>query len=39
MRYRDANGHGWANIIDVLTLYPDARRSVVRVLDEIEAHT
>jgi hypothetical protein len=29
MRYRDQNGQGWADIIDLLTMYPDARRSVV----------
>jgi len=37
MRYRDENGQGWADLIDVLTMYPDARRTVVRVLGEIEA--
>jgi hypothetical protein len=26
MRYRDQNGQGWADIIDLLTMYPDARR-------------
>ena len=30
-RYRDQNGQGWADIIDFLTMYPDARRRVVRV--------
>jgi hypothetical protein len=38
MRYRDQNGQGWADIIDFLTMYPDARRQVVRLLGEIEAH-
>jgi hypothetical protein len=28
---------GRADIIDLLTMYPDARRRVVRVLSEIEA--
>jgi hypothetical protein len=37
MRYRDKNGQDWADIIDFLTMYPDARREVVRVLGEIEA--
>jgi hypothetical protein len=30
MRYRDENGQGWADIIDLLTMYPDARRRVMR---------
>jgi magnesium chelatase family protein len=25
-RYRDKNGQDWADIIDFLTMYPDARR-------------
>jgi len=37
MRYRDEQGDDWANIIDMLTMYPEARRKVVRVLLEIEA--
>jgi hypothetical protein len=37
MRYRDANGQGWADVIDMLTMYPDARRRVVRVLGELSA--
>jgi hypothetical protein len=37
MRYRDQNGQDWADIIDMLTMYPDARRRVVRALGEIEA--
>jgi hypothetical protein len=39
MRYRDQNGQGWADIIDFLTMYPDARRRVVRMLGEIEAES
>jgi hypothetical protein len=35
MRYRDQNG--WADIIDFLTMHPDARRRVVRLLGEVEA--
>ena len=37
MRYRDENGQRWADIIDILTIYPDARRRVVRLLGEIGA--
>jgi hypothetical protein len=37
MRYRDQNGQDWADIIDFLTMYPDARRRVVRLLAEIDA--
>ena len=29
MRYHDENGQGWADIIDLLSMYPDARRRVV----------
>jgi hypothetical protein len=37
MRYRDQNGQGWADIIDLLSMHPDARRQVARVLGELEA--
>jgi hypothetical protein len=37
MRYRDQNGQDWADIVDFLTMYPNARRQVVRVLGEIQA--
>jgi hypothetical protein len=37
LRYGDANGDGWADVIDTLTMYPDARRKGVRVLAEIDA--
>ena len=37
LRYGDANGDGWADVIDTLVIYPDARRRVVRVLAEIDA--
>jgi hypothetical protein len=37
MRYRDQNGQDWADIIDFLTMYPEARRRVTRLLGEIEA--
>ncbi len=39
MRYRDQNGQGWADIIDLLSMYPDARRRVVRALGELTAET
>jgi hypothetical protein len=31
------NGQRWADLIDFLTMYPEARRRVVRMLSEIEA--
>jgi hypothetical protein len=37
MRYHDENGQRWADVIDVLTMHPDARRQVARVLGEIDA--
>jgi hypothetical protein len=37
MRYRDQNGQDWADIIDFLTMYPEVRRRVARVLGEITA--
>ena len=37
LRYGDANSEGWAYVIDTLTMYPDARRQVVRMQSEIEA--
>jgi hypothetical protein len=37
MRYRDQNGQDWADIIDFLTMHPDARRRVARILGEIDA--
>jgi hypothetical protein len=37
MRYRDERGDDWADIIDMLTMYPEERRRVVRLLGEIEA--
>jgi aminoglycoside/choline kinase family phosphotransferase len=37
MRNRDQNGDDWADIIDFLTMYPDARRKAVRLLNEMEA--
>ena len=35
--YRDQNGQGWADIIDLLMIYPEARRRVVEILGDIEA--
>jgi hypothetical protein len=37
LRYRDERADDWANIIDFLTMYPDERRKVVRLLAEIDA--
>jgi hypothetical protein len=37
LRYRDGRGDDWADIIDMLTMHPKARRKVVRLLGEIEA--
>jgi hypothetical protein len=37
MRYRDERGDDWADIIDMLTLHPEERRRVVRLLGELEA--
>jgi hypothetical protein len=37
LRYGDANGQEWADVIDTLTIHPDVRRTVVRLLAEIDA--
>jgi hypothetical protein len=37
LRYHDERGDDWADIIDVLTMHPEARRKVARVLGEIDA--
>jgi hypothetical protein len=37
LRYRDGRGDDWADIIDTLTMHPDARRKVARLLGEIDA--
>ena len=37
LRYGDQNGQDWADIIDMLTMYPEERRRVARLLGEIEA--
>jgi hypothetical protein len=37
MRYLDDRGDDWADIIDMLTMHPEERRRVVRLLGELEA--
>jgi hypothetical protein len=37
LRYRDGRGDEWPDIIDMLTIHPELRRHVVRLLGEIEA--
>jgi hypothetical protein len=37
LRYRDGRGDDWADIIDMLTVHPETRRRVVRMLAEIDA--
>jgi len=37
MHYRDQQGDDWPDILEFLTMYPDARRRVVRTLAEIDA--
>jgi hypothetical protein len=37
LQYGDQVGYDWADIIDFLTMWPDGRRQVVRLLGEIEA--
>jgi hypothetical protein len=37
LRYRDGRGDDWADIIDMLTTYPETRRRVARLLGEIDA--
>jgi hypothetical protein len=37
LRYHDGHGDDWADIIDMLTMHPEARQKVVRLLGEIEA--
>ena len=38
LHYRDGHGDDWADIIDMLTLHPEERRKVARLLGEIDAH-
>jgi hypothetical protein len=37
LRYRDGRGDDRADIVDMLTMDPEARRKVVRMLGEIQA--
>jgi hypothetical protein len=37
MPYRDQNGSDWADVIDLLEMWPNARRLIVRMLAEIDA--
>jgi hypothetical protein len=37
LRYRDERGDDWADIIDMLTMYPEARQKVARLLGEISS--
>jgi hypothetical protein len=36
MRYRDRNGQDWADIFDFLTMHPEARKRIVRLLAEMD---
>jgi hypothetical protein len=35
LRYRDGRGQDWADIIDMLTMHPEVRRKVARLLGEL----
>ena len=37
LRYRDRHGDDWADVIDFLTMHPEERRQVVRLLGEIQS--
>jgi hypothetical protein len=37
MRHRDQTGDDWADIIDFLSMHPEGRRRIVRLLAEIDA--
>ena len=37
LRYRDERGDEWADVIDMLTMHPEGRRKVVRLLSAIDA--
>ena len=39
VRYGDAKAGGWADVIDIFTCYPEARRQAVRLLGELGAVT
>ena len=36
MRYRDRHGDDWADIIDVLTMHPEARRKGCAILGRLQ---
>ena len=38
LRYGDANGENWANMVAIFTMYPDVRRKAVRLLAEMDAN-
>jgi hypothetical protein len=38
LRYRDERGDDWADIIDMLTMHPEARCRLTRILGEIETN-
>jgi hypothetical protein len=37
LRYHDDRGDDWADIIDMLTMHPEARRDIVRLSGENDA--
>jgi hypothetical protein len=37
LSYRDGHGDDWADIIDMLTMHPEARRKVALLLGEMQA--
>ena len=37
LRYRDGHSDDWTDIIDMLTMHPEERRRVVRLLGELDA--
>jgi hypothetical protein len=37
LRYRDPRADEWADVVDLLTIRPDVRRRIVRVLGEMSA--
>jgi hypothetical protein len=39
LHYRDKRGDDWADIIDMLTMHPEARRKVARLLGEMKPPT
>jgi hypothetical protein len=39
LRYREGHGDDWADIIDMVTMHPEERRKVARLLGEIDAES